>query len=357
VPVRRSSIVLAATGVVLILLAVLIRFVAVPIATRLPGNTNLGIKYAGTATLLNAAALKAGDTKHVIAADVPMTVDRRVKVTSTHGDTAIVTDSLTIDAGGHALPSAHTYALDRSSLAGATPPAATSVEPSKGAVSSAFPIGPKADNSYRYYDSTSQAIVPITYAGHANRDGRAVNVYKIAAVGAVKDPGLLKMLPASLPKQMIAGLAPLLPATVRATITPATLSALPDPMPLSYTGTTNIVAYVDKQTGIAVDQTISEQVVVNVAAGSQTLSLMPVLALDFHMTPDSAQYLADKAKSAGRLLTLINLMVPIALIVIGVLLAVVAVIRRRKPVSPSGPSAAETDRTQRAMPMDTLLPR
>jgi cytochrome c-type biogenesis protein CcmH/NrfF len=49
--------------------------------------------------------------------------------------------------------------------------------------------------------------------------------------------------------------------------------------------------------------------------------------------------------------------VPIALIVIGVLLAVVAVLRRRKPVSPSGPSAAETDRSQRAMPLDTALPR
>jgi hypothetical protein len=357
VPVRRSSIVLAVTGIVLIVLAVLIRFVVVPIATMLPGNTNLGIKYAGTATLLNAAALQTGDTKHVIAANVPVTVDRRVKVTSTHGDTAIVTDSLTIDAGGQALPSVHTYALDRSSLAGAAPPAGTSVEPSKGALSSAFPIGPKADNSYRYYDSTSQAVVPITYTGHANRDGRAVNIYKISAAGAVKDPGLLKMLPSSLPKQLIAGLAPLLPAAVQAKITPATLSALPDPIPLSYTGTTNIVAYVDKQTGVAVDQTISEQVVVNVAAGSQTLSLIPVLALNFHMTPASVKYLADKAKSTGRLLTLIKVIVPIALIVIGVLLAVVAVIRRRKPLSPSGPSAAETDRSQRAMPMDTALPR
>ena len=356
-PVRRSSIALAATGIVLILLAVLIRFVVVPIATKLPGNTNLGVKYAGTATLLNAKALQSGDTKHVLAADVPMSVDRRVKVTSTHGDTAIVTDSMTIDAGGQALPSAHAYALDRSSLAGATPPAGTSVEPSMGALSSAFPIGPKADNSYRYYDSTSQAIVPITYAGHANRDGRAVNVYKIAAVGAVKDPGLLKMLPPSLPKQLITRLAPLLPAAVRATITPATLSALPNLIPLSYTGRTNIVAYVDKQTGIAVDQTISEQVVVNVAAGSQTLSLMPVLALDFHMTPGSAKYLADKAKSAGRLLTLINVVVPIALVVIGVVLAVVAVIRRRKPVSPPGPSAAETHSSQRAKPLDTALLR
>jgi heme/copper-type cytochrome/quinol oxidase subunit 2 len=83
---------------------------------------------------------------------------------------------------------------------------------------------------------------------------------------------------------------------------------------------------------------------------------MPVLALDFHMTPASAKYLADKAKSAGRLLTLINVVVPIALVVIGAVLAVVAVIRRRKPVPP-GPSAAETHSSQRAMPLDTALLR
>jgi uncharacterized membrane protein len=357
VPVRRSSIVLAVIGIVLIVLAVLIRFVVVPIATKLPGSTDLSVKYAGTATLLNAGALKSGDTKHVVAANVPMTVDRRVKVTSTHGDTAIVTDSLTVHAGGQVLPIAHTFALDRSSLAGASPPAGTSVEPSKGALSSAFPIGPKADNSYRYYDSTTQATVPITYTGHAKQDGRAVNVYKWAAAGAVKDPGLLKMLPSSLPKQLIAGLAPLLPAAVRAKITPATLAALPDPIPLSYTGTTSIVAYVDKQTGVAVDQTIAEQVVVNVAAGPQTLSLIPVLALNFHITPASVKFLANKAKSAGLLLTLVKVIVPIALIVIGLVLAVLAVIRRRKPVSASDPSAIDNDRSQRGTPVGATLPR
>jgi len=80
VPVRRSSIVLAVIGIVLIVLGVLIRLIVVPIATKLPGSTNLGVTYSGTATMLNARALQSGDTKHVIAANVPMTVDRRLKV-------------------------------------------------------------------------------------------------------------------------------------------------------------------------------------------------------------------------------------------------------------------------------------
>ncbi len=332
-PVRRSSIVLAGIGVVLIVLGVLVRFVVVPVATKLPGSTNLGVTYSGTATLLNSSALQSGDTKNVIVANVPTTVDRRVKVTSIHGDTAIVSDDLTIHAGSQTLPSDHTYALDRTTLEGVTPPPGISVEPSVGALSSTFPIGPEADGSYRFYDSTTRGIVPISYTGNATRDGRSVNVYKIASTGAVKDPGLLKLLPPSLPKKLIASLAPLLPVAVRAKITPATLAALPNPVPLSYTGSTNIVAYVDSQTGVPIDETVSEQVVVNVAAGAQTLSLIPVLALDFHATPASVKYLASKAKTAGELLTLMKVIVPIALVVIGVVLLVIAILRRHKPAA------------------------
>jgi hypothetical protein len=351
--VRRSSIVLAVIGIVLVVLGVLVSFVVVPVATKLPGSTNLGVTYSGQATLLNSSALQSGDTRNVIVANVPMTVDRRVKVTSIHGDTAIVSDDLTIHAGGQTLPSDHIYALDRTTLEGVAPPPGISVEPSIGALSSTFPIGPQANNSYRFYDSTTRAIVPISYAGHATRDGRSVNVYRITSAGAVRDPGLLKMLPPSLPKKLMTNLAPLLPAAVRAEITPATLAALPSPVPLSYTGTTNIVAYVDSQTGVPIDETVSEQVVANVAAGARTLSLIPVFALGFHVTPASAQYLADKARTAGELLMLMNVIVPVALVVIGVVLLTIAVLRRHKPAA--APEAARATHGDAPQPQSSGL--
>jgi hypothetical protein len=342
VAVRRSSIVLGAVGIVLVVLALLVWFVVVPIATQLPGSTDLKVTYSGTGTLLNASALQSGDTKDVIAANVPITVDRELKVTSVHGGTAIVADNLTIHAGSETLPSDHTYALDRTTMNGVTPPVGIAVEPSTGALSSAFPIGPKADSTYRYYDSTTRKIVPVRFAGTATREGRAVNVYKISASGPVKDPGLLKMLPPSLPKKLLAGLAPLLPAAVRAEVTPATLAALPDPVPLSYTGTTAIVAYVDTQTGVPIDETVSQQVVVDVTAGTRTLSLIPVLALDFHVTPASMVTLAHKAQTSGELLTVIEVIVPVVLVVVGVILVVIAVLRRR-PL-PAVPTGAESIR-------------
>ena len=43
--------------------------------------------------------------------------------------------------GSQTLPSDHTYALNRSTLEGVTPPAGVSAEPSVGALSSMFPIG------------------------------------------------------------------------------------------------------------------------------------------------------------------------------------------------------------------------
>ena len=139
----------------------------------------------------------------MIASNVPITVDRQVKVTSVHGGTAIVADDLTIHAGTETLPSDHTYALDRTTLEGVAPPEGIAVEPSVGALSSAFPIGPAGERrAYRFYDSTTRNIVPVGYAGHATREGRAVNVYTISSVGSVKDPGLLKMLPPSLPKKL-----------------------------------------------------------------------------------------------------------------------------------------------------------
>jgi Porin PorA len=355
VPVRRSSIVLGVIGVVLIAVALVGRFVVVPIATELPGNTNLGVTYSGTGTLLNSAALQSGDTKNVIATNVPITVDRRLKVTSTHGDTAIVDDDLVIHAGTETLLSPHTYALNRTTLKGATPPKGITVEPSKGALSSTFPIGPKASSSsYSYYDSTTRSLVPIAYTGHASRDGRTVNVYRISATGQVKDPVLLKMLPPALPKKLIAGLAPLLPTAVQAEISPATLAALPDPIPLTYTGTTYIDAYVDEQTGVPIDETISEQIVVNVAAGSQSLSLIPVLALDFQVTPASMKYLAHKAKTSGELLTLIKVIIPIVLIVISLLLLAIAVLRRRRKPEPpiAGQSLTAADAPLPGLPVD-----
>src|SRR3984893_9279408 len=75
--VRHHPIVLAGIGVVLIVLGVLVRFVVVPVATKLPGSTSLGVTYSGTATLLNSSALQSRDSKKVIADEASATGHQR----------------------------------------------------------------------------------------------------------------------------------------------------------------------------------------------------------------------------------------------------------------------------------------
>ena len=225
--IRRSSSVFFALGVILVALSLVVVAVVVPFATRLPGNTDLMVHYSGTASLLNPAALQSGDIGHALASNVPTTVDRRVQVVSTDGTTAIVKDGLNIRAGNLEIPTSQTYALNRTSLKGVKSTDGTAVAPSMGALSSAFPIGPKSNNSYRFYDSTTRAIVPITYTGAAQRDGRSVNVYTISASGPVGDPTLLKLLPSALPKSLLPAVAGLLPPAVRAQFTPSDVAQLP----------------------------------------------------------------------------------------------------------------------------------
>ncbi|MET8665788.1 porin PorA family protein [Streptomyces tendae] len=330
---RRPTILLITVAVALLAAAASVRLVVAPNVTKLPGDTDQTVQYAGEATLLDSKALQSGDTAHALRSGVPVTVDRRIRVTSTHGDTAVLEDTMTVHAGEQSLPSSTTYAIDRGSRKGTSPPASTPAEPSRGALSSAFPPGAAQDDSYTYYDGTTRSIVPVHYTGTTRREGRTVNVYEIKVSAPVKDPATLEPLPAALPKKLVASLVPGLDSTARARFTPAVLSALPDPVPLSYLGQSTLVAYVDQQTGIAIDQTVSRKVIAVTTAGSEParpVPLLPVSALTFGITADSMKELGDKAESAGVKLSLLTVAAPIVLAVVAVLLLVIAFLRRHR---------------------------
>ncbi|MGV9941472.1 porin PorA family protein [Streptomyces sp. NPDC003401] len=331
---RRPSIVLIALAVVLVALAAVVRFAVAPYATRLPGDTDQTVHYAGSATMLDGKALQSGDTAHALRSGIPITVDRRLRVTSTHGDTAVLEDVTTVHADGRSLPGSKTYALDRDSRKGTSAPASTPVEPSRGALSSAFPPDAARNDSYTYYDATTRSIVPVRYTGSAKREGRTVNVYEIRVSAPVKDPAVLEPLPAALPKKLVAGLVPTLDSRARARLTPAALSALPDPVPLAYRGRSTLVAHIDRQTGVAIDQKVDQEVLATVAVGGEPVPLLPVSVLTFDVTPESSKELGDKAASAGLFLTVLTDTAPLVLTVVAVLLLLIAfrrVFRRTRP--------------------------
>lgn len=125
---HRSSTVLITVAVVLVAVATVVRFVLAPNATKLPDDTDQTVHYAGKAMMLDSKALQFGDTAHALKSGIPITVDRRLQVTSTHGDTAVLKDATTIHLGKQSLPSVKTYALDRESRRGTSPPASKSVD-------------------------------------------------------------------------------------------------------------------------------------------------------------------------------------------------------------------------------------
>ncbi len=223
-------------------------------------------------------------------------------------------------------------------------------------MSSAFPPDAARDDSYDYYDSTTRSTVPVRYTSSAEREGRSVNVYEIKIDAPVKDPAVLKPLPAALPKALLAGLVPTLDSTARARLTPEALSALPDPVPLTYQGRSTLVAYIDRQTGIAIDQKVDQKIVATTTVDGEPTSLLPVSALAFAVTSESSKDLGDTAASAGLLLTVLSDVTPLVLIVVAALLLVIVFIRARSRKPGSTPASGDAPvATSPAQPLDTTL--
>jgi hypothetical protein len=335
---RRASVTLGVIGVLLVAGAGIINFTLVPILTRLPSNTDLTIHYSGTGTLLNQAALTSGDAAHVLAANVPITLDRHTKVSKIDGNTALVSDDISLNAGDTKLPNNHVFAVNRTTLNGTTPPGGAAVDPAQG-LTVAFPLGPKANNNYRFYDTASRLAVPVHYVGADKRGGRPVRHYSATATGAVADPNLLTLLPTSLPKPTLADLAPILPADLQAKVGPL-LPTLPATVPLSYSATTAVEVWADSQTGLPLDESIDQQVTVALTVAGQAVPLIPVLAVKAQLTHDSVTYLAKKASDAGSQLTLISVIVPVVLLVLGLVALAAAAVLVRRPIRQSGSLAS-----------------
>jgi hypothetical protein len=339
---RRSTTLLAALGLLLLAAAATIRFVAVPMLTQLPGNTDSTAHFTGTATLLDAKALASGDTAHALATDVPVTVDRHVYVSSTSGHTAIVHDDLTLHGpGGLTMPSDHAYAMDRSTLQASTAPVGADVLPAQG-VTVALPLHPEAGD-YPFYEPLAGQTVPLVYQGTETNTGRSVYKYIARASGPVADAGVAASLPAALPKALAGRLAPLLPSDVVEKLAPA-LPTLPDPVPLTYTTQTTVTLWADKVTGIPVDATLQQQIDAQVDVDGTPVSLLPVLAIDIAATDATSEEAAAKAADAARLLALLETWIPLAAALAGMGLLVLALRRRGRATPRADVSAPQPPR-------------
>lgn len=356
---RRSAVVLGVCGIVVVAVGVLFEPVVSPMVSKLPSNTDMTVHYSGTASLIDQAAVAQGNLLGAVKTGVPLTLDRRIHVTSTSGDTALVGDDQTLKITGlPPMPDNHVYALNRKTLEAGPAPAGQTADPASG-IPIGWPISPSGSHAYRYYDPTTQTSTPFLFTGDTTVKGRgALGFHAGSAASPVKDKTLLATLPPALPKSVAQALvnSPLkiLPKEAQALLTPEAVAALPDPIPLAYTATTIADGAADKKVGFPIQQHLQQSVTLNVALpGQPPISLIPVLSTDLTLTPDSQEYLVNKAKTASLQLTLAKIVIPIAVTALGLLLLIVAFLKRKPKVAavtpeagPVQPERAEAEQTE-----------
>jgi hypothetical protein len=337
---QRSTWILSGTAVVLLAASAVTRLAVYPAVHQVPGDTDTTFVYTGSMSTLNAEALAAGDMANLFLQDVPITLDRRVQVVETDGGTAVVSDDVVVRGPDDTEMSAtsHRWSVDRVDLDERPVPDGAEAEEHQGLVIS-WPLEPE-ERDYTFWDPTTATEVPAVYDRTEELEGRDVYVYQMEAAGPLGDPAIAEGLPQALPQAVLAAAAESLPAEQRPDI--SLLAQLPDPVPLTYAATVTRVAWIDSETGSVLDGTLEQSIVAQTEGPAGPVTLAPVTSMAVEGTEEGVAERADDAASAANLLWLVRFVIPLALGVLGVLLAAFAIWRELKSRG-SRPTPADDD--------------
>jgi len=340
---RRTSWYLGAAATLLVATSAVTRFAVLPAVHQVPDDTDFTMHFAGAMTMLDPQALQAGNLAGAIVRDVPVTADRRVKAVHTSGSTIVLSDrTVVLGPGKQTLQDADKrWAVDRETLLDKAAPDGVEAAPHTG-LSAGFPLEPKRKD-YPFWDAPTRTTVPATYLRTEKREGRQTYVFGIRTSGPVTDPASLAALPPAMPRAAVQGLSGVA-FPDRAGAVGASLGAASDPVPLGYTSTTDMLGWVDSETGVTVDLKSAQSVSANTATPAGPVELFPVLALTMTTTPDSRAELADTAENGARALWLLGDVAPLAAFALALVLIAVAVLLESRARRPRGPRAVPSPR-------------
>ena len=341
---RRWGYTLAVAGVLMLVAGAVLRFYVVPREQVLPADTNDSVTYTGNLTTLDVAALMRGSQNAVV--QLPVTVDRTLKVLQTSGDKARVSDTATMRSAQGTVPpslarSEYFYAIDRKSLEVVPNFTDQPVAGDAKGLVVGFPIGTEK-KSYTGWVAEAAASGTVKYVRESQLKGLTVYQFEGMLTHPLSAPP--SGAPASLPKAQLPALAKAigLPAAMQQQLGQA-LGALPDPIPLTYAFTEGDSYSVEPDTGVIVDMTRN----IRITAGISGLPLqpIPVLAVGLRYDGGSITTMADKAKDARSQIQLYGTWLPIGLGALGLVCLGLAVpMLRRRPDGGTGhatPSAPE----------------
>ncbi|MDH6108138.1 hypothetical protein P3T36_007075 [Kitasatospora sp. MAP12-15] len=309
---------------------------------RLPDNVDAQRPLAGTfKTLLDGQALAQGSLATALKHDVPLAIDRQVKVLKTSGNTALVSDARTTSAAGTTVEqTTWQYAVDRRNLEPSTHhPSNWSVVDASGLTIS-FPFGAKKQ-AYTGWVPETATTAPVTYTRSEQRSGLQTYVYQAnTAPTRITDKQVLAGLPKALPQselKLLVQFGPLTPDQQQKLT--ALLPTLGDPAPLSYTLQGSDTFWVEPETGAVLDVQRSQQRVAAVTAPDGSLvPLLPVIDVDYRQTPKAVSDAVSDAKDGRDSIQLVGTTLPIIAGILGALLVLGALLipRRRRPARAPG---------------------
>ncbi|QDQ93027.1 DUF3068 domain-containing protein [Rhodococcus sp. WB9] len=329
---RRSSVVLLIVGVLLIAAAAAIKYVAVPNLSKLPEDTDENAAFEGTLRQLD-------PTSFALDAGTPITIDRSVTVDEVAGDTAVVTSTAVTHLPSGDTTDRHSYAISRVDYTQAPAPDGAQVENQQGGVTLSFPMNPTTDDTL-VYDSVTRTAQPVTYTGTSTLEGRDVHSFTGTTTAPIADPAVLGPVKAgiaalaqsgdgsTLPKAMLQSLLPALPAD-RAAAVLRTLETAPEQVPVVFTSVNAMTLAVDTRFGAPINTAQNQTTVLNIQSGDATVPLLDLSQVQVETSEASIQSVAQKFVEGERQLNILAVWVPLASALMGLLLVVVAIVRRK----------------------------
>lgn len=320
---RRTQLLAGTIGVLAIASAATLRFVVVPGQAQLPADTDTSRAYEGTiGVMLNAEALAAVDLANVMVRDLPISIERTTTVTDVADGNATVTESAVVSApdGSPVLATDATYLVDRRTM---------EAQGDRAGLVIGWPIGTE-QRDYTGWSSDLQSEVDLAYLRTEAFQGIDAYVFEADYTGRIVDPEVLARFPASLPKSALPIVAQVLAVEpeIAAGLT-GLMDALPDDVPLGYWLSSATTYWVDPTTGMVldIDRTESRDVAFDVD-GVPAMPLASVFSMSYRGTEASVADTVADAESSGAQLIRFGTTFPIALVLLGAVLILVAATRR-----------------------------
>ena len=316
---KKLGIALAAFGVLMLVAAAGLKYYVLPAKMVLPADTDTTIVYDGTVSGVNAEAAAKGDLAHLIMHDVPVRVERTVKVVESDKTRALVNDHAVVsivESGATFAINDYFYTLDRKTMHSVPNFTTHAAENSEG-ITIGFPIGTEK-HGYTGWVQEMRSAAEVDFDKTDTHYGMTTYRFTGVARGPVTDPATLAKLPTEMPKDQLPLLAMALdmPKATQNELA-AAVPTLPAVVPLKYALVQDGVFSVDPTTGIIVD--MSRSTVTSVVLDGVPGVQIPISTVKIKYSQANVDDQVTLAKDQNWQANFFGTTIPAALSVLGVL--------------------------------------